>query len=65
MSATQQTDAFLTTIGAGCGFINGIMVSGQLSWQAVLNTIILSAVGALVGLLISHYGKKLLKKFRL
>jgi NhaP-type Na+/H+ or K+/H+ antiporter len=65
MSANHQTDALLTTIGAGCGFIKGVMVSGQLSWEVVLNTIILSGVGALVGLLISHYGKRFLKKFRL
>lgn len=55
-------------IGGGLGFIKGVdlnlheMVLLHLSWSVVGETAILSGVGALVGLLFTFYGRKLLKK---
>jgi hypothetical protein len=54
-------------IGAVVGVYKSIaaLIVGSLTWPVVFDSVILSAACALAGLIVTHFGKKLLKKLKL
>jgi len=58
----HSTEATGTVLGFLAGVYKSAKIFGFLTWATLIDTMILSAAGGLVGLLVSHFGKKLLKK---
>jgi len=59
LDSIKQSNVLCTAIGGVSGYISTGFFS---TW---IQPVIISAVCALVGLLVSHFGKKVLKKFKL
>lgn len=64
MNQSQHTgEAVGSVIGATLGFLKSVSIFSLVSWAVVLDTAILSAVGAVVGLVTTVLVKVLAKKF--
>jgi hypothetical protein len=63
MSGSQHTDQALGgAIGAALGFVNSLITDAALGWDSVLNTAVLSAVGATIGFAVTTALKWIKKK---